>query len=99
MNTKYLPLIESENEIENITLDQDIIGIICYKVYDISFTKCYRDKEIIDKIKEKMQKYSNGEYEKMFNIDEDYVPKAKKRKKNIIETDKEIKFDFSSDSD
>ena len=102
MKVEYKPLFNSKDEIEEIEKDiskKEITGIISYKVYDITYTKCCRDLKIINKIKEKMEKYSNGEYEIMFNIDEDYIPKSKKRKKNIAQDDKTIDFDYSSDSD
>ena len=82
MSIKYLPLYDSSDDVENdidnihnIMLDKKIIGIICYKVFDISYTIVYRDKKMISKIDKELIKYGKGS----LDIDEDYVPRKKKK--------------------
>ena len=101
MNVDYLPLYDSlddaENDKDNISetlLNKKIIGILCYKVYDITYTIVYRDPKMISKINGELTKYGTGK----LDSDEDYIPRKRKRydePNNALMPD--IEFDYSTD--
>lgn len=99
MDAEYLPICEDVDELDNVKKDllnkDDICGIISFKVFDISYTSMYRDSDIIHKIKTEISKYDNGD----LDIDEDYVPRKRKRTSPDISRMPSLSFDSSSESD
>ena len=73
---------------------KEVLGIICYKVFDISYTVCYRDQNMIKNIRSELNKYSQGE----LDVDEDYVPKKRKRSPSARGVPN-ISFDTDSSDD
>lgn len=82
-------IITKRLEVENIT------GVIPFKVFDISYTTVNRDTELTDKIKKEFIKYDAGE----LDIDEDYIPRKRKRSSPTGSTMPTIEFDSSSGGD
>uniref|UniRef100_A0A6C0LJ23 YqaJ viral recombinase domain-containing protein n=1 Tax=viral metagenome TaxID=1070528 RepID=A0A6C0LJ23_9ZZZZ len=100
LKVEYHPLYnnaeeaENDSEIDNIIKDKNAIGIICYKIYDITYTVCYRDIEMIKEIKSELKKYGEGDYD----IDGDYVMRKRKRSASKQRTGlPNLQFDFDSD--
>ena len=97
---EYIPLYDNASDAENdydkinnLVQNKDVIGIICYKVYDISFTIVQRDKEMIKNIYDEINKYSKGE----FDTDEDYVPRKRTKHCNVDKKIPNIEFKYSSE--
>ena len=85
---EYIKYLKTTIENENA------IGFMCYKIYDIGYTICYREPKMISNIRNELNKYSEGE----LDIDEDYVPKKRKRTASS-EKMPNLSFDFDSESD
>ena len=100
LNIKYGPLYDNTDELNddfnnncNIIQKENIIGIMCYKIYDISYTICYRDTQIITDIRNVIKEYSTGE----LDIDEDYIERKRKRSSRNQSGMPSIDFDFNED--
>ena len=85
IQTEYHPIYNTikdvkndSNKIADIITTKNAIGIVSYKVYDITYTICYKDTEMINNIKTELGEYTKGSYD----IDGDYVEQERKRKRS-----------------
>ena len=99
LNAEYFPLHNGNDAeyIEKLTEKVEsskIIGVICYKIFDITYNIIPRNKEMIKTIRGELDKYSKG----ALDVDEDYVARKRKRSQSVNGLPN-LEFDFDFDSD